>query len=120
MPAVVEDEGDDHHHEVPHGHDEPAAPPPVPAAVAELSGWPLVQALPHSTTRYRIDARITPDGHLQLTVTLNAVLNDGSELPRYNQELRDYKAEALEFIRSHGGDPATVHIDFIPAEAASI
>lgn len=121
--APSEPHEDDHHHDedVPHGElADAASPPPVPAAVDEASRSPLVQALPQRTTRYRIDGRIAADGELELTITLNAILNHSSQLPRYTEQLRRYKAEALAFIGLKGGDPSDYRIRYVPPEAASL
>lgn len=109
------------HDEIPHGeHGDEAVPPSsVPPGVEKLSRSPLVQALPHSTTRYRIDGHIR-DGELVLTITLHAVINQASQQARYRDQLRQYRAEALDFIRSRGSDPSLLQITFAPPEAASL
>ena len=81
---------------------------------------PLAGALPHSTAHYAIDYRVAADGSLDLTVRLFAVLNDAGQLAQYEDQLRAYKAEALEFIRDRGGDPARYRVAFAPPEAARL
>lgn len=81
---------------------------------------PLSQWLPHDTPRYKIDYHVAADGTLDLTITLYAILNSERQLPQYEAQLRRYKAEALEFIRSHGGDPAALRTEYKPPEAARL
>ena len=81
---------------------------------------PLSQWLPHDTPRYKIDYHVAADGTLDLTITLYAILNSERQLPQYEAQLRQYKAEALDFIRSHGGDPAALRTEFRPPEAARL
>ena len=81
---------------------------------------PLSQWLPHDTPRYKIDYHVAADGTLDLTITLYAILNSERQLPQYEAQLRQYKAEALEFIRSHGGDPAALRTEYKPPEAARL
>ena len=81
---------------------------------------PLSQWLPHDTPRYKIDYHVAADGSLDLTITLYAILNNERQLPQYEAQLRQYKAEALEFIRSHGGDPAALRTEYKPPEAARL
>jgi hypothetical protein len=82
---------------------------------------PLVHVLPHETLHYKVDYRVLPDGdHLALSITLNAVLNRADQATTYQAQLKAYKAEALEFVRSQGQDPAAYPITYDPAEAASL
>lgn len=81
---------------------------------------PLVHALPHSSTHYRIDYRVGQDDHLLLTVTLLAVLNHDYQLATYRAQLGQYKAEALDYLRAQGQDPAAYAITYEPAEAAGL
>lgn len=80
----------------------------------------LAQALPHSTPHYRIEFSVGSDGRLQLRVTLLAVLNSRRDLAAYQAQLRQYKAEALEFIQAQGDDPATYTVTWLPPEAAGL
>lgn len=80
----------------------------------------LAQAVPHATPHYRIDFSVGADGRLQLAVTLLAVLNSPRDLVTYEAELRQYKAEALEFIQAQGDDPATYTLTWFPPEAAAL
>jgi hypothetical protein len=96
-----------------------------PAGVAKTDSLertqPLMHVLPHETLHYKIDYRVLPDGnHLALTVTLNAVLNRADQVATYQAQLKAYKAEALDFLRSQGQDPAAYQITYDPAEAASL
>ena len=80
---------------------------------------PLARALPHQTPHYAIDYRVV-DGRLELSIRLFAVLNDADQLAQYEGELRRYKAEALDFIRAQGEDPAAYRILYRPPEAAAL
>jgi hypothetical protein len=80
---------------------------------------PLARALPHQTPHYAIDYRVM-DGRLELSVQLFAVLNDADQLAQYEEELRRYKTEALDFIRAQGEDPAAYRIAYRPPEAARL
>ncbi|MFP5319468.1 MAG: hypothetical protein ACLGI2_14400 [Acidimicrobiia bacterium] len=81
---------------------------------------PLARVLPHQTTHYAIDYRVAADGSLELTVRLFAVLNDVDQLAQYEEQLRRYKAEALEFIRAQGEDPGRYRITYGPPDAAAL
>ncbi len=81
---------------------------------------PLVHALPHETTHYRIDYRVGQDDRLALTITLLAVLNHDYQLATYRAQLAQYKAEALDYLRAQGQDPAGYTIAYEPAEAAGL
>ncbi|MGH9153844.1 MAG: hypothetical protein ACRD03_15910 [Acidimicrobiales bacterium] len=80
----------------------------------------LAQALPHWTPHYSIDFSVGTDGRLALRVTLLVVLNNPRDMATYQAQLRQYKAEALEFIRAQGDDPATYTVAFLPPEAGAL
>ncbi|MDP1806418.1 MAG: hypothetical protein Q8K72_14685 [Acidimicrobiales bacterium] len=80
---------------------------------------PLARALPHQTPHYAIDYRVV-DGRLELSVQLFAVLNDADQLAQYEEELRRYKTEALDFMRAQGEDQAAYRIAYRPPEAARL
>lgn len=81
---------------------------------------PIVRWLPHDTTHYLIDYHVAPDGSLDLTITLYGILNDAGQLAEYRAALKQYKAEALDYLRSHGADPAQYRIEYKPPEAAGM
>lgn len=81
---------------------------------------PLVHVLPHDTTHYRIDYRVEAANHLVLTITLLAILNHDYQRATYQAQLRQYKAEALDFLRAQGTDPAAYSITYEPPEAAAL
>jgi len=81
---------------------------------------PLARALPHQTPHFAIDYRVAADGSLDLTVRLFAVLNNADQLAQYEEQLRRYKAEALDFIRAQGEDPGRYRIAYQPPEAARL
>lgn len=81
--------------------------------------WPLIQVLPKDAPGWRIDYRVEAE-RLVLTVGLRAVLNRPDQLEAYPADLRAYKAEALEWLRSVGADPADYAIEWRPPEAAGL
>lgn len=80
----------------------------------------IVSALPHETTHYKITYQVTADGPPILQITLHAILNRPDQLEQYNQDLKDYKTEALTYIRSKGDDPKKYPIEYDPAEAKDL
>ena len=81
--------------------------------------WPLTQALPKDAPGWRIDYRVEGE-RLVLAVTLRAVLNRPDQLEAYRADLRTYKAQALEWLRSTGADAGTYPIEWRPPEAAAL
>ena len=81
--------------------------------------WPLIDALPRDARGWRIDYQVEGD-RLVLTVTLRAVLNRPDQLEAYRADLRAYKAQALEWLRSVGADPGAYPIEWRPPEAAGL
>jgi len=81
---------------------------------------PLTQRLPHDSPHFNIDYRVGADWSLTLQITLRAVLNRADQLDQYRDQLRAYKAEALEWLRSVGADPGALRIEYLPPEAARL
>jgi len=80
---------------------------------------PLVHVLPHETTHYKIDYHVDGD-RLVLTITLLAILNHDYQRATYQAQLRQYKSEALDFLRAQGQDPGAYSISYQPPEAAGL
>lgn len=82
---------------------------------------PFVQVLPHQTTHYKVDYKTSPTGGtISLEITLYAILNNASQLPAYQASLKQYKQEALDWIRSQQQDPAAFSITYKPPAAAGL
>lgn len=102
----------------------PTTPPStVSAVLGDTDGLeaeqPLVHVLPHSTSHYRIDYRVAGH-HLVLTITLLAVVNHAYQLDAAMAQLRQYKEEALDFLRTQGEDPAKYSITYQPPETTAL
>lgn len=82
---------------------------------------PFLAQLPYSTTDFKIDyqlistdSRDTTPTNVTYTITLYAVLNQPDQIDTYNAELKTYKQEALNWIRSQGTDPNALKIQYSP------
>ncbi len=80
----------------------------------------ILQYIPHSTLDYRIDYRTGTDDSIILEITLLATFNRPDQRSLYEQELRQYKKEALDYLRSKGEDPGKYQIEYDPPEAKSL
>jgi hypothetical protein len=81
---------------------------------------PLVRHLPHDSVHFNVDYLVVGEAELVLEVELRVILNRPEQLATYEADLRAYKAEALEWLRSVGADPAAYAIEWRPAEAATL
>ena len=81
---------------------------------------PLTQRLPYDAPHFRVDYRVGAAGELTVQITLKAVLNRPDQLQAYRADLRAYKAEATEWLRSAGADPGALSIEWRPPEAAAL
>lgn len=80
----------------------------------------LALTLPKETLDYRIDYTQAGDNNQYVyTITLYAVINGPQDRPQYEQELKQYKQEALDYIKSQNIDPSTLTINYVPSEAAN-
>jgi hypothetical protein len=79
--------------------------------------------LPYETDHFNISG---PDENGVFTISLNAILNATVSGPpieeqeaQYHQELKQYKQEALDWIKSNGIDLRSLKINWIPEEAVN-
>lgn len=92
--------------------------------------YPLLAHVPHETLHFKIDYLFrakSEDGEgleseqvLVIKVSLFAVLNRPDQRQSYLDDLKQYKQEALDYIKSTGEDPAKYTIEYNPPEAASL
>lgn len=85
--------------------------------------YPLAEFLPIEADHFSISG---PDENGVFTISLNAIFNATVSGPpieeqeaRYHQELKQYKQEALDWIKSNGINPNSFKINWIPEEAAN-
>ncbi len=77
------------------------------------SQHPITAELPYRTTDYKIDYDITIDQKIFYQVTLYPVATTpGTDL--YKQQLQQYKAAALDWLKDNGVDPSNADIRFSP------
>lgn len=80
----------------------------------------LAATLPYTTTHFQIGYHINDDKSVSYTITLYAVINGPEGYARYQNQLKAYKAEALEYIRQNGEDPMKLNITYDPLEAKAL
>lgn len=79
----------------------------------------MVKKLPYETDEFLIEhTGEVPEG--EYTITLYAILNGDSQLTRYNRDLKDYKRNALSWIKSQEVDNIKIKINWLPEEAKNI
>jgi hypothetical protein len=83
--------------------------------------FPILKYIPHETLHYKIDYDLTanqgydqPLNQLTVTITLFANLTREEQRASYQQELVEYKKEALDYLKSKGINPADYTIRYIP------
>ena len=81
---------------------------------------PLTRRLPHDSDHFRVDYHLDNDGRLVVDIELRAVLNRPDQLVAYEEQLRAYRDEALDWLRSVGADPAWLNLTYLPPEAATL
>lgn len=91
-----------------------------PAQTKEVT-YPLNDNLPVQTSDYQITYSYSPaTKQFYYVVTLYALINRPSQYPAYVAQLKQYKKEALDYIRSKGGDPSKMNLEILPPEAAQL
>lgn len=88
----------------------------LPEVEGDESSFPMEFELPISNSRYKIDA-VQIGESVTYQVTIYAILNRPSQAESYRQQLHEYSAEALEFLKAKGVDPNKYKIEFNPPNA---
>jgi hypothetical protein len=81
-----------------------------------IAKYPFLADLPYQTLDYKIDYSIdSKTSKVSLQVTLNPVaVQPGSDL--YDQQINQYKDEALQYLKNQGVDTTAIGITFIAPE----
>jgi hypothetical protein len=72
---------------------------------------PLMKYLPYENSEFKI---IYLENIKVYQITLYAILNNPNQVNSYKAELKQYKADALAWIRSKGVDPNKLKIEWLP------
>jgi hypothetical protein len=92
----------------------------VPVDTQEVA-YPVIQALPYETPRWRIDYRIDTGQHLHLVITLMTLVNRADQVSERRAQLVEAKAEALAWLMERGGvKPSTYPITWFPSDAVAL
>lgn len=92
---------------------------PLPKTVEPTNT--LNENLPVQTSHYRIDYDYSQTSrNYSYQITLYAILNRPSQYDSYVSQLKQYKQEALDYIRQHGGSPTSLVITYVPDTATSL
>lgn len=75
---------------------------------------PIVSKLPHEDSHYKIEYSVTSDQNLKLKITLYAILNRPDQYQQYKADAKQYKQEALDFLKDNDADPAKYKIEYVP------
>jgi len=90
------------------------------AKTAEVSNN-LNENLPIQTSHYRIDYEYNQASKsYTYQITLYAIINHPSQYDNYVAQLKQYKQEALDYIRAHKENPANLTITYVPDTATSL
>lgn len=82
---------------------------------AELTKkYPILNKLPAYNSSYRIDYTVGAHNTVSFKITLYAILNNPNQYQQYQQQLQDYKAQALQFLQTNGINPEKFSITYSP------
>jgi hypothetical protein len=79
------------------------------------SKYPILDLLPQETSHYKIDYSLSSDNKLEFTINLFGDINGANGYTQYQQDLIQYKNEALKYLKDHGVIPQDYEITYIPA-----
>jgi hypothetical protein len=79
-----------------------------------IKKYPITSKLPHETLHYKIDYSLGSNQELSLVITTFGIINRPSEYPQYVEQTKEYKQEALDFLKLNGVNPSTYPITYVP------
>ncbi len=79
-----------------------------------LKKYPVLVHLPVNNSHYKIDYGFDDNQKIKFSVTLYAIINGPADYPQYLEQIKQYKIEALDFLKSYGVSPANSTIEFTP------
>lgn len=79
----------------------------------------MVQELPYDNGEFRVEhTGPVPGG--EYTISLYAILNGDSQLAQYNKDLKQYKQDSLDWLKSFGVNPDKLKIMWLPDDATKL
>jgi len=78
-----------------------------------LKKYPFLADLPHENSHYKVDYGVDANNKLSLQVTLYGILNGPDDYARYQNELKQNKAEAQAYLKKQRV-PDSVPVSFTP------
>jgi hypothetical protein len=79
-----------------------------------VSKYPILNNLPYENLHFKIDYSLDDNNKLSFVITLYAIINRPSEHAQYVQQLQQYKAESLQYLKDSKIDPTKFTIKYIP------
>ncbi|HET9721978.1 MAG TPA: Ig-like domain-containing protein [Candidatus Saccharimonadales bacterium] len=76
--------------------------------------YPILHKIPYENNHFKITYSVDDANKLHLSVTLYAVINGPSDYDQYQQQLKQYKNEALQYLQNNGADINSTDISFTP------
>jgi hypothetical protein len=99
---------------------------PTRDAESEGSSFPVPETTPKDSVKnYTLvteneEYKIRRDQNGGYLITLYPIVNNSSQYSTYNDQLREYKKHALDYLKTQNVDVTKVEITYEPAEAANL
>jgi hypothetical protein len=84
------------------------------ARAALLKKYPVIGDLPHETLHFKIDYSLDSNQALSFTITTYAIINGPSDYASYLSQTKDYRQEALNYLKDKGVDTTKYDISYTP------
>lgn len=78
------------------------------------ANYPIIGELPYENLHYKIGYKLEDTSNIVFTITLYGIINSPSQYNEYQKQLSQYKAEALNYLRSNGVDVNKEKMEFTP------
>jgi hypothetical protein len=78
------------------------------------TNYPIIDELPYENLHYKIGYKLEDTSNVIFTVTLYGIINSPSQYGEYQNQLKQFKTEALDHLKSSGIDINKEKIEFTP------
>lgn len=82
----------------------------------DTKNYPYINQLPYEAIDFKVDYGYKNDGQINLVVTLQPYSDPQQDPADYQQQLKDYKTEALNYLKSINVDINTTPITWLPQD----
>lgn len=80
-----------------------------------LTNYPIISELPYENSHFKIGYKLEDTSNVVFTIALYGIINSPSQYDAYQQQLKQYKLEAINFLKANAVNTDKEKLEFTPA-----